>query len=176
MAGRHPVWSLLLRASALPSFGRCQSFTASAPRPLVACDRSLRSYRHRQGRRTRVPRPWTTPKRQADGWPPTRDQSLPASAAPVPAGLFQVHGRRLQRIQHQRCPFCDRFSSIIRRRELHPLKSSAFSRRTVTPTTGRFLSEVPTDQSPGWVVTSTALLFPSGSNVFFVVRRCQMAA
>ncbi len=47
MAGRHPVWSLLLRASALPSLGRFQPSTASAPSPLVACDRFLRSDRLR---------------------------------------------------------------------------------------------------------------------------------
>src|SRR5208283_1715790 len=63
----------------------------------------------RSDRRTRVPRPLTMPRRQADGWPPTHDQSLPASAVPAPARF--VSGSWTQSAAHTAAapPSCDRF-------------------------------------------------------------------
>jgi hypothetical protein len=59
------------------------------------------------------------------------------------------------------------FSSIIRRRELHPLKSSSFSRRTVTPTTGSFCPRCRPTNPPGWVIASTASSISLRLELFF---------
>jgi hypothetical protein len=89
MAGRHPVWSLLLRASALPcflpSFGPCQSLYCKRS-ACAGCPRSLSSF-VASPLRSSYSRPSTLDHAAAPSGrlPPIRDQSLPASAAPVPA-------------------------------------------------------------------------------------------